>query len=395
MKHIIFLTVTASALAFCTKQKSNKKSTAAPGDHDSDVQEDSGSVKTGATAEAIAGFLRVSELSNPGSLRPTSATDIVNTVSSIAQFYRIPPVQTSAGGCISTVLGRHTYNVDSDQISAKFFETDLAACFQADPSFSGAKVTKATLNFQHMMICPEGDLRRFKGAKIDAAQNFTKPEECLSELFNLSAVIYATVEKNNTKNLLTRTVNIARIGGGQVAEPGSANKSLSLSDDSEQAKPATKSGDGAMGCVMTSDGDKAVTSNGCQTITSTSDVWIPAIYPDNAYSQLADKDLKLNPAADGPYFAGGEIAFYINGWKGLMTYAGPTVQPTWDARYGTSTVASGTFGTPAAKKPVSTEATAKADLNLDGGIDSKYCQLNYVDLANAALSHPLAMKPQE
>ena len=360
MKHIILLMVTASALVFCTKQKTTKK--AASGNYYADTQIDSGESITAPSVAATAGFLRVSDLSNPGSLRPTSSSDIVNAISSISQFYRTPRALTSTGSCIPTVLSRHTYSIENDQISAKFFETDLAACFQADPSFGGTTVTKATLNFQHVLTCPEGDLRRFKGANISAAQNITKPAECIAELLNLSAVVYATIEKNNTKNLLTRTINIARIGGGQVPEIGgvSNSNSLSLSDDSDQLKPAAKSGDGAKGCVMTSDGDNVVTSSGCQTITLTSDVWIPAIYPDNSYSQLTDKDLKLNPSADGPYFAGGDIAFSINGWKGIMSYTGPSDQPTWNARYGSSTVASGTFGTPVTKKSVPTETTAKA-----------------------------------
>ncbi len=393
MKHTILLVVTTSALVFCTKPKTTKK--AAAQDYYAETQVDSGESNTAPSVAATAGFLRARDLSNPGSLKPTNAAAIVSAVSTMAQFYRTQPAQTStgSGGCLSTVLGRHTYTVEGDQVSAKFFETDLAACFQADPSFSDTTVTKATLNFQHVLTCPEGDLRRYNGANVGAFQNATNPEECLAELGNLSATIYATIEKNNTKNLLTRTINIARIGGDQVPDISGASKNLSLSEETEPVSAAAKSSDGAKGCVMTSDEENVVTSSGCQTIISISDVWIPAIYPDNSYSQLTDKDLKLNPAAEGPYFAGGDITFSINGWKGSMNYQGPTIQPTWDARYGSSTVASGTFGTPVTKKPASNKTNAKASLNLQDGHISVLGQLNYLDLANAALRHPLAIKP--
>jgi hypothetical protein len=141
-----------------------------------------------------------------------------------------------------------------------------------------------------------------------------------------------------------------------------------------------------MGCVYESDGETE-TSSGCQWISSTTDYWVPAVYPDNQYMQIADEDLKIKSPSEGPYYAGGSMSFLINGWKGTMTYTAPNEQPTWKASYGLGNVASGTFGTSVPKSTTGTGSTTAPATSLKLSDTLEQDSWGFLDFATNALNH--------
>ncbi|MBM4252344.1 MAG: hypothetical protein FJ146_10270 [Deltaproteobacteria bacterium] len=344
------------------------------------------------TAAALQGFIPAQVLRGPGNYRSTSSSDIVSIVSLHSYFYRTSIGSVKAQGCLGQIMAQQKYTVKQDKFSAKFFEANLVSCFQADPDFASLKITKATLNFLHEGICPGADLKRFDGASVANAQAYAKPAECLSEIFNLSVMINATLIKGNSTSLVTRTVNIARIGDGQIPVPGvaAAPAALTLTEGEAAEKPTTttKDGDGAMGCLYTATGDNKQTSKGCQWISSTVDYWVPAAYPDNQYIQIVDQDLAINSPAEGPYYAGGRMLFLINGWKGSMVYTAPYEQPTWNASYGANNVASGTFGTAVPKPTPRADATNPPSAALKLGEAAAAANWSFLDLAASAIYRP-------
>jgi hypothetical protein len=394
LARLLVLTAVAGATVHCDKNK--KKAAPSETVAVTSYSEETGPDETteeGPSAAALQGFIPAQVLRNPGNYRSTTSSDLVATIRGHSYFYRTSLGGTPAAGCLGQQLAQQKYTVKSDKFSAKFFESDLVSCFQSDPAFSGLKITKATMNFLHEVICPGADLKRFDGATVASAQSFAKPAECLSEIYNLNVVINASLVKGSTTSLVTRTVNIARIGEGQVPVPGVPTPSAALaltdvSDATDDQGKTVKDGDGAMGCLYTSDGEKQ-TSNGCQWISSTVDYWVPAAYPDNQYIQIVDQDLTLNPPSEGPYYAGGRMAFLINGWKGTMSYTAPHEQPTWNATYGLNNVASGTFGTAVPKptpRPATTEGQSTTSLKLTESAAG--ASAGFLDLATNAVYRP-------
>ncbi len=392
-KLVLLLAVFASSAHCSKKKKSGDGPEVALSTYAQGPSEPQPEPKPG--AEAIEGFIRPELLQNPGNFRSTTATEIAATISGHSYFYRTSLAVGGATGCLGQLLANNKYTVKDSKVSAKFFEDNAISCFQSEPAFSALRITKASVNFQHEFICPEGDLKRFSDTSIASAVSIAKPKECVSEIYNMTAVISATIVKGGNTNLVTRTVHIARIGAGQVTSPGksTAAAALALTDDDESKdEEDKKKKEGVMGCVYAADGETD-TSSGCQWISSTTDYWVPAVYPDNQYIQIVDEDLKIKAPSEGPYYAGGSMAFLINGWKGSMTYTAPSEQPTWKASYGLGNFASGTFGTSVAKSTSNASSAATgATSSLKLSDEAQGGTWGFLDLASKALSSPFNVR---
>ena len=379
--------MTAMPIVNCNKQqKKNEQAPEANTSFTVGSYDGSGSTAaTQSTADLVAGFILPTDLKNPGNLKSLGSSDIVSTVGGNAYFYRNGSNRTSAGGCLASTLSAHKYSVKGDRYSANISEPNLVSCFQSDPAFAGLSITNASLNFVHIVICPDADLKTFSNMSVLAAQSVAKPTECVSEVYNLRVVIGATTTQNGNRAIVTRTVNVARIGGNQVELPSGlgAPQGSALALQNETGVAPTPKGDGAFGCLQTYDGE-TLTSDGCQFISSTVDFWVPAIYQDNQYTMIADQALTAKSPGEGPYYASGALQFFINGWSGAMTYTAPNEQPTWSARYGAGLVASGVFGTPVPKAPTRTSPSVKlTESSASGAID-------YLSAASAAIYKPFA-----
>jgi hypothetical protein len=111
------------------------------------------------------------------------------------------------------------------------------------------------------------------------------------------------------------------------------------------SRSATMKSDGAP-CEHTSDGQTVTWTADChivyQTIPEADDN--SSILP--SYTEIVKKSgLAFNDNGTDIYFTSGVINFNIEGWKGSMTYKGPTTAPSWEAAHGNET-ATGTYAPP-------------------------------------------------